>query len=53
MIICHRKACVFAMSLAIIIHGGAGAIAPERHEKARAGCAIAAQNGWMGNGFAD
>lgn len=34
------------MGLAIVVHGGAGAILPERHEAARAGCAAAAAEGW-------
>jgi beta-aspartyl-peptidase (threonine type) len=32
--------------MAIIIHGGAGSIAPERHAAARKGCYAAAQSGW-------
>jgi beta-aspartyl-peptidase (threonine type) len=32
--------------MAIIVHGGAGTIAPERHPAARAGCLAAAQIGW-------
>jgi beta-aspartyl-peptidase (threonine type) len=34
------------MSLALIVHGGAGAIAPERRAPARAGCHAAALAGW-------
>lgn len=34
------------MGMAIIVHGGAGAIAPERHAAAREGCHAAAQAGW-------
>ncbi len=32
--------------MAIIVHGGAGTIAPERHAAAREGCLTAAQAGW-------
>jgi beta-aspartyl-peptidase (threonine type) len=34
------------MGMAIIVHGGAGAIAPERHASAREGCHAAALAGW-------
>lgn len=34
------------MSIALIVHGGAGTIQPERFEKARAGCAEAVTSGW-------
>jgi beta-aspartyl-peptidase (threonine type) len=34
------------MPLALIVHGGAGAIRPERHGPARAGCRAAALAGW-------
>src|SRR5579875_3356715 len=34
------------MPLALIVHGGAGAIAPHRFEAAKAGCAAAASTGW-------
>jgi beta-aspartyl-peptidase (threonine type) len=34
------------MGLALIVHGGAGAIPPENYEGARAGCRAAAQAGW-------
>src|SRR5262245_40411754 len=34
------------MSLAIIVHGGAGAMAPDRHEAAARGCRAAAIAGW-------
>ena len=34
------------MPIALIVHGGAGTIAPQRHEAARLGCAAAAQVGW-------
>src|SRR5689334_14535872 len=34
------------MGLAIIVHGGAGAMAPDRHEEAAAGCREAALAGW-------
>ncbi len=34
------------MPLALIVHGGAGAIAPARFTAAQAGCAAAAQAGW-------
>jgi beta-aspartyl-peptidase (threonine type) len=34
------------MPLALIVHGGAGAIAPHRFAAAKAGCAAAAQIGW-------
>jgi L-asparaginase / beta-aspartyl-peptidase len=35
------------MPLALIVHGGAGAIAPERHQITRDGCAAAALAGWQ------
>jgi L-asparaginase / beta-aspartyl-peptidase len=35
------------MPLALVVHGGAGAIAPERHQSARDGCAAAALAGWQ------
>ncbi len=35
------------MGMAIIVHGGAGAIAPERHTSAREGCHAAALAGWQ------
>lgn len=34
------------MSLALIVHGGAGMIPPERYAEASAGCAAAAEAGW-------
>ena len=34
------------MPLALIVHGGAGAIPPHRRAAAQAGCAAAAQSGW-------
>jgi len=34
------------MGIAIVVHGGAGAIPEERHEAARAGCRAAALVGW-------
>src|SRR5690348_2356125 len=34
------------MGMAIIVHGGAGAIAPERHASAREVCHAAALAGW-------
>lgn len=34
------------MGLALIVHGGAGTIAPHRHADAKAGCAVAAALGW-------
>lgn len=34
------------MPMALIVHGGAGAIAPHRHAAAQAGCAAAARAGW-------
>ena len=34
------------MSIAIVVHGGAGTITPERAEIAQAGCKEAAQIGW-------
>jgi beta-aspartyl-peptidase (threonine type) len=35
------------MSIALIVHGGAGTIKPEYFEKSRAGCAEAASTGWF------
>ena len=34
------------MPIALIVHGGAGTIAPHRHADARRGCAAAARTGW-------
>lgn len=34
------------MRRAIIVHGGAGLIPPDRYEAARAGCRVAAEAGW-------
>lgn len=34
------------MGMALIVHGGAGTIAPERHAAAREGCQAAAEAGW-------
>jgi beta-aspartyl-peptidase (threonine type) len=34
------------MGLALIVHGGAGLIPPERYEAAREGCRTAAETGW-------
>lgn len=34
------------MTLSLIVHGGAGAIAPERYDHVRAGCADAVMAGW-------
>jgi L-asparaginase / beta-aspartyl-peptidase len=34
------------MTIAIIVHGGAGTIAPERHAASKAGCQSAARAGW-------
>ncbi len=34
------------MGLALIVHGGAGMIPPERYDAARAGCRAAAEAGW-------
>lgn len=34
------------MPLALVVHGGAGAIRPERQDPARAGCSAAALAGW-------
>ncbi len=34
------------MGLALIVHGGAGMIAPERYDAARDGCRAAAEAGW-------
>lgn len=36
-----------AMGLALIVHGGAGTIAPHRHADAKTGCATAAALGWQ------
>ncbi len=35
------------MSIAIIVHGGAGSIASARHERARTGCSAAVLLGWQ------
>src|SRR5690349_5708904 len=37
---------VAVMGLALIVHGGAGTILPERFEAARDGCRAAAEAGW-------
>src|SRR5690242_11711987 len=43
---CYRRRGDGAMGRAIIVHGGAGLIPPDRYEVAREGCRAAVQAGW-------
>src|SRR6266487_6999253 len=45
-ILAHHLRGDHCMSIAIVVHGGAGTITPERAEIAQAGCKEAAQIGW-------